>query len=74
MGFFEETNLKLKPSKMTIEDEVEFAGAKIRAETVENEDVVSILPRDKRVKAFFALKKSETKKEILVLCGMLSSL
>ena len=53
---------------MTIGEEVEFAGTPIRAETVKNEDVVSILPRDKR------LKKPETKKEIQVLCGMLSSL
>ena len=66
--------LKLKPSKMTIGDEVKFAGTTIRAETVENEDVVSILPQDKRNKAFFELKKPETKKEIQVMCGMLSSL
>ena len=66
--------LKLKPSKMTIGDEVKFAGTTIRAETVENEDVVGILPQDKRIKAFFELKKPETKKEIQVMCGMLSSL
>ena len=58
---------------MTIGEEVEFAGTTIRAETVENQDVVSILPRDKRIKAFFELKKPETKKEIQVMCGMLSS-
>ena len=59
---------------MVISEEVEFAGTAIRAETVENEDVVSILPRDKRVKAFMDLKKPETKKEVQVMCGMLSSL
>ena len=66
--------MKLKPSKMVIGEEVEFAGTAIRAETVENEDVVSILPRGKRVKAFMDLKKPETKKEIQVMCSMLSSL
>ena len=59
---------------MVIVEEVEFAGTMIRAETVQNEDVVSILPRDKRVKAFVDLKKTETKKEIQVMCSMLSSL
>ena len=59
---------------MVIGEEVEFAGTAIRAETVENEDVVSILPRGKRVKAFMDLKKPETKKEIQVMCSMLSSL
>ena len=54
--------------------EVEFAGTTIRAETVQNDDVVNILPRDKRIKAFIELKKPETKKEIQVLCGMMSSL
>ena len=42
---------------MTIVEEVEFTGTTIRAETIQNEDVVSILPRDKRVKAFFEVKK-----------------
>ena len=74
LGFCEEKNLTFKPLKMTIGEEVEFGGTVIRAETVENEDVVSILPLDKRVKAFFDYKNRETKKEIQVLCGMLSSL
>ena len=53
---------------------MEFAGTLIRADTIENEEVVSILPRDTRIKAFFDLKKTSTKKDIQVLCGMLSSL
>ena len=43
--------------------EVEFAGTVMRAETVKNEEVVSILPRDKKIKGFFKLKKPETKKK-----------
>ena len=53
---------------MVIGEEVEFAGTAIKA------NLVSILTRDKRVKAFMDLKKPETKKEIQVMCGMLSSL
>ena len=72
--YCEEKNLKLKPSKLVISEEVEFAGTVVQAETVQNEEVVSILPRDKRIKAFMDLKKPETKKEVQVMCGMLSSL
>ena len=41
LGFWQEKNLKLKPSKMNISDEVEFG------------QVVSILPKDKWVQAIF---------------------
>ena len=74
LGYCEEKNLKVKPSKMVISEEVEFAGTAFRAETIQEDDVVNILPRDKRIKAFMELKKPETKKEIQVLCGMMSSL
>merc|ERR1712215_121852 len=50
--FCEDKNLKLKPSKMVISEEVEFAGTVVKAATVENEDIVVIQPRDKRIKAF----------------------
>ena len=74
MKYCEAKNLKLKPSKMVISEEVEFAGTAIRAEKKNDNDVVHILPREKRVKAFFELKKPETKKEMQVWCGMVSSL
>ena len=60
LGYCDEKNLKLKPSKMVIGEEVEFAGTMIRAETVQNDDVVNILPRDERIKAFMELKKPKT--------------
>ena len=66
LKYCEEKNLKLKPSKMDISEEVEFAGTAIRAEKREENDVVNILPRDKRVQAFMELKKPETKKEMQV--------
>ena len=52
--------LKLKPSKMVILEEVEFAGTVVKAETVQNEDIVMIQPKDKRIKAFLDLKKPVT--------------
>ena len=64
----------MKPSKINISEDVEFGGALIRADIVENEQVVSILPNDKRVQAFFDWKKPSTKRGIQVLCGMLASL
>ena len=74
LKYCEEKNLKLKPSKMVISEEVEFAGTAIRAEKIQDNDVVNILPREKRVQAFMELKKPETKKEMQVWCGMVSSL
>ena len=59
---------------MVISEEVEFAGTAIRAEKVHDNDVVNILPREKQVQAFMELKKTETKKEMQVWCGMVSSL
>ena len=40
--FCEEKNSKLKPSKMVISEEVEFAGTVVKAETLQNEDIVLI--------------------------------
>ena len=73
LGYCEEKNLKLKPSKMVISEEVEFAGTAIRAETIQDDDIVNILHREKRIQAFMELKKPETKKELQVWCGMVSS-
>ena len=74
LGYCEEKNLKLKPSKMVISEEVEFAGTAVRAEKIQDDDVVNILPREKRIQAFMELKKPETKKEVQVWCCMISSL
>ena len=49
---------------MVISEEVEFAGTAIRVEKIQEEDVVNILPREKRIQAFMKLKKPETKKEM----------
>merc|ERR1712044_143537 len=74
LKYCEEKNLKLKPSKMVISEEVEFAGSAIRAEKKNETDVVHIVPREKKIQTFFELKKPTTKKELQVWCGMVSSL
>ena len=51
---------------MIINEEVEFGGALIRSDIVKNEQVVSNLPKDKWIQAFFQLKKPSTKKYIQV--------
>ena len=59
---------------MTISEEVEFGGAIISSSLVKKEQVVCILPKDKRIESFFNLKKPKTKRDIQSFCGMLSSL
>ena len=58
LGFCKENNLKLKPSKLNISEQVEFDGTLISSEIVKNEQVVFVLPKDNRIQAFFNLKKA----------------
>ena len=74
LSFCKEKNSKLKPSKMNISEEVEFGRALIRSDIMKNEQVVSVLHKDKRIQVFFELKKPSTKKVIKDFCGMLASL
>ena len=74
MEFCKKKNLKLNPDKMVIGEEVEFGGSVSSAETVREENVVIISPKNKRIKAFEELKKPTSKKEVQVFCGMLASL
>jgi len=57
--------LKLKPSKLNISEEVEFGGTLISSKLVKKEQVVCILPKDKRIEAFFNLKKTRELKHSL---------
>ena len=74
LTFCRQKNLKLKPSKLNISEEVEFGGAVISSKLVSKEQVVCMLPKDKRIEVLFNLKKPKTKKDIQSFCGMLSSL
>ena len=74
MEFCKLKNLKLNPSKLLISEEVEFGGSVISAETVKQEEIIFIGPKDKRIRAFQELKKPTSKKEVQIFCGMLASL
>ena len=54
----------MKPSKLNISEEVEFGGAVISSKLVSKEQVVCVLPKDKRIEAFYDFKKPKTKKDI----------
>ena len=64
----------LKTSKIIIGDEVEFAGTIISRKTVGKETVVCVLPKNARIKAFQNLKKTKSKPDVQVFCGMLALL
>ena len=74
LKFREAKNLKLKPSKFVIGEEVEFGGALITSETVGTQNVVNILPKSQRVEGFQNLRRPKTKKEVQIFCGMMTSL
>ena len=74
MDFCKLKNLKLNPDKLLISEEVEFVGSVISAETIQQENIIFIGPKDKRIKAFSELKKPTSKKEVQIFCGMLASL
>ena len=72
LGFCQEKNIKLKPSKFLVSTEVEFGGCIISRETLG--DSVFIEPKHNRILAFEELKKPTTKRELQVYAGMCSSL
>ena len=74
MHFCRDKNLKLNPEKLLISEQVEFGGSIISTESVQDESIVFIGPKNKRVKAFESLKKPTNKKEMQIFCGMLASL
>ena len=49
--FCKEKNLKLKPSKMNISEQVEFGGTLISSDFVKNGQVASVLLKDKKIQA-----------------------
>ena len=66
--FAQKKNLTLKMSKFLISKEVEFGGLVVSAELVQGEDVVNILPKHGRIKAFQNLKRPESK-DLQTFCG-----
>ena len=49
MEFAKSKNLKLNPQKFFILEEVEFGGSTVSAEKCENEDLIFISPKNKRL-------------------------
>ena len=68
MLFCRDKHLKLNP------EQIEFGGSIISAETVKDEDIVFVGPKNKRVKAFQSLKRPTNKKEMQIFCGIVASL
>ena len=74
MKFCKDLFLKLNPDKLVFSTEVEFGGTIISSNTISQEEVIFIDPKDKRIKAFSDMKKPKSKKEVQVFCGLLASL
>ena len=52
MEFAKKKNIKLNPKKFFISEEVEFGGSTVSAEKCENEYLIFISPKNKRIKTF----------------------
>ena len=72
LSFCKEKNIKLKPSKFMINTEVEFGGCIISRETLG--ESVYIEPKNNRILALEELRKPESKRDLQVFAGMISSL
>ena len=58
MRFCQTKNLTLYPDNIVISTEVEFGGTVISSQSVSQEEVIFIDPKNKRIKAFTEMKKS----------------
>ena len=67
--FAEEKNMKIKQSKFEVGEHIEFGGAVISSELINNNQVVTIQPRDGRIQTLFDMRKPSTKKELQSFCG-----
>ena len=67
-------NLKLSPSKFRISTAVKFGGTVISSEKIQNGHVIFMDPPDQRIVAVTEMPSPKTKKDLRVLCGMVSSL
>ena len=67
-------NLKLAPSKFTLNTAVKFGGTIISAEKIKENSVIFLDPPDNRILAVTEMERPKNKKDIQRLCGMISSL
>ena len=66
-----EKNLKLKPNKFCISNEVEFGGSIITVEKAQNEDLIFKTTTGKRISAIAELRKPTCRKDCQVFAGMI---
>ena len=71
---FAKMNLKLSPSKFKISTAVKFGGTVISSEKIQSGHVIFMDPPDQRIVAVTEMPSPKTKKDLRVLCGMVSSL
>ena len=69
-----EYNSKLKPNTLFMFNEGKFGGSIVTVEKVQNEDLIFITPKGKRICAFEKLRKPTCKKDCLVFAGMITSI
>ena len=74
MEMCKKMNLKLSPAKFKISDSVKFGGTIISSKKLKDGHVIFMDPPDKRVVAVTEMPNPKNKKEVRVLCGMISSL
>ena len=57
----ESKNLKLRLSKFMVGSEIEFGGSVVTVEKVQNQDLIFMTPKLKRIRALEELRKPQTK-------------
>merc|ERR1711984_50313 len=67
-------NLKLAPSKFRLSTAVKFGGTIISSNRIKEGNVIFIDPPDQRIIAVTKMRNPKTKRELRILCGMVSSL
>ena len=67
-------NLKLSPAKFRISNAVKFGGTIISSKKIQDGHVIFMDPPDQRKVAVTEMPSTKTKKDLRVLCGMVSSL
>ena len=74
LGFAAFKNLKLTMKKFMLGSEVEFGGSVVTVEKVQNQDLIFITPKLKRIQALAELRKPKTNKDCQNFAGMISPL
>ena len=74
MKMCEYINLKSSPSKFKLSSAVKFGGTIISSQKIKDGHVIFLYPPDQRILAVTEMQSPRNKKELITLCGMISSL